>query len=621
MRRRTQLVLLAALLLLTGALPAGADHRAPKLTPPTGLRARFTAMSLVLTWNRVAFPRGVDGEALYVYRDGARLAGLPPTATAFEDRALPLGRQVTYVVMASAITRGADRGRGHGGNAADNNSVASAALRVTIPGYAVGAAAHDISPDVVGLGEVNLGGNGLGDGSVLPDEVVGRGSVGRTRGERIRSRAIVVDDGKTAIAVVSIETQGVFAAYRNGAFGTFDMATEVARRIPRLPVQNVLIASDHSHSAPDTIGAWGGLPESYFQLVYLQTVRAIEVAYAGRQLANVVAGHSDAPDLIYNQSCPEGLNQGREPVWVGPDTCPTGGKDSLMRVVQARTPQGETIATLMAYAAHATAGGGEGVHGDWPQFLSDEMASQYGGVGIAMQGAVGRTQPCRPACSFTSPANPGYNETFPRRLAIVLNYMAHVDRALATARPVAGPVAAARREIREVITSPAVLGLFTAGGRIGAKLLRSQANPWVAGNTVMTIASAMRIGGVLLAGVPGEGYPEIAFGVRDAVGGAQEVMTIGLANDQVGYLIAPAASYPIIAAQVGVNDNSIFNVSPTIGDHVMCADIELARSIGFPAGPNAVSSAAYCAPYTAMDAATPVEGAIRASGIGGISLD
>ena len=37
-------------------------------------------------------------------------------------------------------------------------------------------------------------------------------------------------------------------------------------------------------------------------------------------------------------------------------------------------------------------------------------------------------------------------------------------------------------------------------------------------------------------------------------------MTLGLANDQLGYLISPAAYVPIIAAQVPVNDNIIFNV-------------------------------------------------------------
>jgi hypothetical protein len=106
------------------------------------------------------------------------------------------------------------------------------------------------------------------------------------------------------------------------------------------------------------------------------------------------------------------------------------------------------------------------------------------------------------------------------------------------------------------------------------------------------------VGGVLFAGTPGEGFNAIGAGVRDAVKNAQEVIQLGLANDQLGYLIAPVGYVPVIAAEVPVNDNIIFNVSPTIGDHVMCSDISLALKIGFDG-----SSPATCGAYDAADAA------------------
>jgi hypothetical protein len=251
----------------------------------------------------------------------------------------------------------------------------------------------------------------------------------------------------------------------------------------------------------------------------------------------------------------------------------------------------------MAYAAHATAGGGSGLNGDWPQFLSEAMSSKYGGVGLAMEGANGGTQPCRPNCSFTKPSNPGYNVS-DRRTAYTLNYMAHVQDSLDGAAPVQGPVDAAQGYIREVITGPAVLALFTAGEYTGTRLRRSHEPPWVNANTIRTVTSALRVGGVLFSGTPGEGFTAIGNGVRGAVDGEQEVIQLGLANDQLGYLIAPVSYVPIIAAEVPVNDNIIFNVSPTIGDHVMCSDIGLALKLGFTG-----ASPATCAPYDAADAA------------------
>jgi len=188
--------------------------------------------------------------------------------------------------------------------------------------------------------------------------------------------------------------------------------------------------------------------------------------------------------------------------------------------------------------------------------------------------------------------------------------MAHVERALVQPEEVDGPVKATKRFIREPIVGPAVAVLFAAGSYDGARLLRSRENPWVVGNTVRTVASALRVGNVLFAGTPGEGFPAIGDGIRDALGDEQQVIQLGLANDQLGYLIAPVNYVPIIAAEAPVNDNIIFNVSPTIGDHVMCSDISLALKLGFPG-----SSPATCAPYDAADAAGDPVASVPVGGV------
>ena len=170
-------------------------------------------------------------------------------------------------------------------------------------------------------GIVNLGGFGLGTGALVPDAIVGRGGQGEAKSERIGARAIVFSEGKNgnAIAIADIETQGMFAAYEDGPYGLHDIAQTVEERTGgKLPADHILIASDHTHSGPDTIGAWGGVSEQYLQHIHDQTVDAIVTAFNKRRAANVRAGHSDASDLIYNQSCTEALNQDREPDLPGP---------------------------------------------------------------------------------------------------------------------------------------------------------------------------------------------------------------------------------------------------------------------------------------------------------------
>ena len=67
---------------------------------------------------------------------------------------------------------------------------------------------------------------------------------------------------------------------------------------------------------------------------------------------------------------------------------------------------------------------------------------------------------------------------------------------------------------------------------------------------------------------------------------------------------------PIIAAEAPVNDNIIFNVSPTIGDHVMCSDIALALETGFEG-----ASPAECAPYGAADSAGDPVASVPVGGV------
>jgi hypothetical protein len=567
-------------LILGAATPAAAKALHPTLHDLDGVRATLTDTAVHLTW---------QGHADVVVRDGAVLAQLPKGATSFDDTGATPGAAHTYRVA----TRGSERAR---------------PVHISTPAYKVGAASRDITP----AGVVNLGGYGLGDGSLIPEAVVGRGGRDSAKGEHIRTRAFVVDDGRNAIAVADIEVQGWFAKYEFGTDGLQDMAQAVSKKIARLPVSHIAIASDHSHAAPDTLGVWGGPSRGYLDFVKSQVIDAIIAAYDSRAFATLKAGHSDASDLVYNQSCTEALNQSKTPDYPGPSVCATPGKDGMVRVVQATSPSGRHPLTWMVFAAHATAGGGNGLHGDWPQFLSDAMTQQYGGQGIAMVGALGGTQPCRTACAFTKPSNPGYNVK-DRKTALVLNYGAHVTQALRTAKPVSGPVLAAQGYIREPLVGPAVSALFAAGKYAGAELLRSHESPWIVGQTIRTVVGAIRIGDVVVATTPGEAFPRIRQDLEDSLGGqAREVISLGLANDQLGYLISPASYVPIIAAEVPVNDNIIFNVSPTIGDHVACADIRLTATLKLtPTVP------VTCAGYDVVDAAGDPLGNVP---VGGVTL-
>src|SRR5205085_5442968 len=100
---------------------------------------------------------------------------------------------------------------------------------------------------------------------------------------------------------------------------------------------------------------------------------------------------------------------------------------------------------------------------------------------------------------------------------------------------------------------------------------------------------------------------DIRFGLQQSVAGSRTTFTFGLANDQLGYLIAPTSEYGWFTASQPGNDIAFFNVSPQYGDHVLCSQTAAAAAIGFaatgnpqPYGPNADSP--LCTALTASDA-------------------
>ena len=460
----------------------------------------------------------------------------------------------------------------------------------------------------------HLGGFGLGPTRVSLGPLVEPDG----RVDNIYARAMAVTDRKGhALLLADLENQGTFAAYKEGPYGLWDIRSRVASDLG-IPTDSIVINSDHSHSGPDMIGLWGGVPVSYMQLVADQTVKALEEAYRKRVPATLDVG-TDTPVMPTPQdggylpgtATPgEGMDhsqfgadtgaittaQGQGlPVPNPPSPVPSGGTgyrddlvDTQLRVLQAYDVKtGAPLGTLINYAAHADVMGSGNLlySADWPGTVAYQTEHDLGEpVAVTMPADVGRTQPPRPHSDpkCNTPGHPDCNldqlDTWTR---IFTPWVLH---AVATAVPVDGRTIANREVFtREAITNPALLGLSYSGEAParGYGAYRSVTPPWINGDAVGTFVSAHRIGDILLTANPGEAYPDIRFGLLSQIESPQAAFTFGLANDQLGYLIAPASEYPWITySQLG-NDNSFFNVSVNYGDHDYCTQVKEAVAIGF----------------------------------------
>jgi hypothetical protein len=434
--------------------------------------------------------------------------------------------------------------------------------------YRVGVAARSINPEPDGTfagKPVYLGGYGIGSQPISE----GRPATG-ILGDGLHVRAFAVSDGKNPFAIADIETQGWFAATRDGPYGLIDMRKEVERRTGgALDASQVVVQSDHTHGGPDPMGVWGGVPVEYRKLIVERTVDAIVEAYRTMRPGRLYYGTAEGRDLLSNQFDYDKANE---------------VVDSEVRVLQARDRRGRPFATLLNFSAHTTVlgSGNTKVTGDWVQAANELIPERLGGEPMTVVATLGRTQPADRGCG--DPSVPAGEQ---RDLCAIRDYAERVveraSQAAAGATPLDGKPRVAARSY--LVTDPSsnalLLGLVVGGQAVGAPLNRSITPPWLTGNVLGTVVASARIGDVLLSSMPGEAYPQIPLKVRSIVP-ARGYMTAGLANDQLGYLIAPFEAYPepirrSFFNQRGDevspidNDNYFFNVSHTMGERVTCA--------------------------------------------------
>jgi hypothetical protein len=209
---------------------------------------------------------------------------------------------------------------------------------------------------------------------ITPDPLLpvsgGMGPTKPTREKRgeLTARAIVVRKGEVSVAVVALDLLGFPSA----------LGERVRAKVSRIPARNILIGSTHTHSAPDCYAFPDGKGGHTGDLKYMDSV-----------CDKAAAAVNEAIDRL-------------EPAWIKIATGEAKGKiaynyyapdlyDRRMGVIQAVSPQGKTIATLVNYAIHPEVLGNDvGILSpDLIGPLCEKIESRAGGVALFMNSAQG----------------------------------------------------------------------------------------------------------------------------------------------------------------------------------------------------------------------------------------
>jgi hypothetical protein len=400
-------------------------------------------------------------------------------------------------------------------------------------------------------------------------------------------RAVAVSDGRhLPVVFASVDAIGLFDYYTEQA--RYDLLHVYGVRA------NLVVSADHNESSPDTIGLYGaldtplgvgvrsGIDEYYMRFLDDRIARAAAAAVHDLQPANLYANQIEG-------QIPAGTSGNSYPLLTGmseriSDQFPTAvalpkddrvaAVDPKMGVLQARTPSGTPIFTVVSLAAHNQEMGDSGpqISADWPGAMEHAIDASVPGMAMFLVGDNGSEED--PESLPRAISNGSENHTNPQTqyiqsLATGQRFAQIAEGAAVSAvRLTPGAVTLTREQICVPLENNGFVALAAAGefGRRQAYVctgydsgtpIEAVPNGSIvptAGTDFRTFVSVASIGPDLeTIDNPGEAFPALMlgspFGVEDescnrpnpAVptwhANALFRFQVGLADDMIGYMI------------------------------------------------------------------------------------
>lgn len=348
-------------------------------------------------------------------------------------------------------------------------------------------------------------------------------------------RSLVIQDGDTTLVLAALDLIGFFRSYVN------EIRDDLHQSYPDV---QVVIASTHTHHGPDTMGLWGpDMHTSGVDRVYLATLKekvkaTILTGIDQLQPARLRTAAVIVPGVVKNARNPDIL-------------------DEELILAQFIHPQDETVLTsLFNFPCHPEVLWEHNPHitADYPGFLRQAVENATGAPCIFFSGALGGMMtPDVHEHSFAEAAQIG------QTLAKAgLQASGHAISSLQ-----AQGLHFYSTQITVKLTNP----LFKLAFR--RKLLPDNRNQR---GEIETEVNLVKLGSLWLATVPGELLPRLGLSIKSTLrqAGAQIAGVIGLANDELGYILPKEDfRYPVNPFRPGKHYEETMSISKDIGPKVM----------------------------------------------------
>lgn len=403
----------------------------------------------------------------------------------------------------------------------------------------------------------------------------------------LHARSVALSDGDDTVVLTLIDAVYYLGRYGEmcDGCGSLDIADRLGEELGIDP-GGVFISATHSHTSPDFIGGWGGVPGWYMEQVEDAIEDSIRGAVDAMEPAVLEVGevlarrYNSERRNVYRSAEEPGMSWLRA-IAVDDDGDQASGDEHR----SPRAPAGDdaeprVIATVGAYAAHpVTRSAGAGVaHGDWPAVFAAHLEQRGAGVGMALATGLGNISPRHlddhgggQLAADIPPVGSGSLVADPQ-VAVAAERWTH---------PVTNPV----------LTGLAVPGFFDRpfeAGPAEVSVGTHEARPCTSASAVgvETQVSAARIGDLLITGAPGEIFSNISNTLKERNPDGV-TMPLGMVNDGLGYIIqsfeadAIARQGPgFVATDAGFEYEDAYAIDGCFGDQVLETTIGLLGELG-----------------------------------------
>lgn len=373
----------------------------------------------------------------------------------------------------------------------------------------------------------------------------------------LHARALVLDDGKTRIAIVVCDSCLISREI-------FDEAKKVASQKTGIPTTRMLTSATHTHSAPTAIALASCMPDpQYIEHLTAKIAESIVVANKRLAPAKIGWGVGKRPEEVFNRrwkmragTIPmDPLGRGTDKVKMNPPRGnanliePAGPTDPDVTILSVQTADGKPLALLANYSLHYV-GNIPGGHlsadyfGEFARQIKKRLDGDERFVGILSNGASGDIN------------NINFRHPRPRakpfeQIQVVAGKVA--DTTLATYKNIEHrdwvPLAMAQREIQLVVRRPDAKELAQAKETLTkADTSRRSTLPEVYANETVILSrhpgsvkiklQALRVGDLGITANPCESFVQVGLDIKKQ-SPLKTTMNVGLANGYSGYLPTP----------------------------------------------------------------------------------